>query len=208
MSFEEKYLKYKNKYLSLKNSSFVQTGGSFFKMPSVFSNQSPQSEINQNSVQNAIINYSNLTTRMKTINAEMKDQGLATKIQSLDDNWRKILDVLVNNIKSKEEAQKKYNGLSAELQKKQHILNEVKRSLDSFTPSIASAFNNAQAFILSTQTEVKNSEALLAQYALKRSQNKAQQQYNELVGERRRSMSEERGRSRSSSTSSLGSTPR
>jgi len=212
MSYEEKYLKYKNKYLSLKNFTVNQSGGSFFKMPSLFNTSNSPVIVNQNTIQNEIINYDNLTNRMKTINAKINDQGLTTKIQYLDDNWKKILNTFVNQLKSQEEAQKRYNGLLSELQRKQQNVNELKNTIDSYSPSIKKSLNDAKNFISLLSIEAKNSEAQLAQFESKIMQNNAMKQYNEVVHQRRSSLSEEKkSRSRSSSTSSvksLGSTPK
>jgi len=208
MSYEEKYLKYKNKYLTLKNSSFNQTGGNFFSM---FNKPVASPVADQNTVQNDIINFNSLIARISDINNRLKDQGLANKIQSINDNWKRLLDVLVDQIKSKEEEQKKYNGLYAELLRKQQNVNVVKTKLDSYGPTIASKTNEMKSFLSSVVNELKNSEAQLAQFESKKLQNSAQGQFNELVHQRRLSLSEEKkGRSRSSSTSSmqsLGTTP-
>jgi hypothetical protein len=209
MSYEEKYLKYKNKYLSLKNSSFNQTGGNFFSM---FNKPVASPVADQNTVQNDIINFNNLIARMGDINNRLKDQGLANKIQSINDNWKRLLDVLVDQIKSKEEDQKKYNGLFAELLRKQQNVSAVKTKIDSYGPTIGAKTNEIKSFLLSVSNELKNSEAQLAQFESKILQNSAQGQFNELVHQRRQSLSEEKkGRSRSSSTSSiqsLGTTPK
>ena len=209
MSYEEKYLKYKNKYLSLKNSSFNQTGGSFFSM---FNKPVASSVSNQNTIQNDIISFNSLISRMSAINTTLQDQGLTAKIQSINDNWKKILDVVVSQIKSKEEEEKKYNGLLAELQRKQQNVNAVKSKLDSYGPTISAKTNELKSFLSSVVNEVKNSEAQLAQFESRKLQNSAKSQFNEIVHQRRLSLSEEKkGRSRSSSTSSmqsLGTTPK
>ena len=73
-------------------------------------------------------------------------------------------------------------------------------------------FESIKSFLSSVANELKNSEAQLAQFESKKLQNSAQGQFNELVHQRRQSLSEEKkGRSRSSSTSSmqsLGTTPK
>ena len=218
MSYEEKYLKYKNKYLSLKNSTFNQTGGSFFRMPSMFNKLIASPVVNQNTIQQEMINFKNLISRMKTINATIKDQQLAAKIQSYDDNWVQLMNNIVNQQKQKEEEQKKYNGLYADLQRRQQNVNEIKNRVDSYTSNLNKSLNDVKSFISTVANEAKNSEALMASYESRKLQNSAQREYNSLVHQRRASISEEhktaknerKSRSRSSSTSSLqslGSTP-
>jgi DNA-binding transcriptional regulator YhcF (GntR family) len=210
MSYEQKYLKYKNKYLSLKNSTFDQNGGSFFKMPS-FTKPATVIEVNQNTVQNEIINLKKLTDRIKEINSKINDKTLTEKLQTIDTKWKEILDILVNQLKTKDEYQKRYNGLLKEFENKQKTLNITKSMLDSYPGVLDKTFKDAKTFISSVEADVKKSEALLVQHELKISQNIARNEFNNIVHQRRASLSEEKhNRSRSSSTSSLkslGTTP-
>jgi len=212
MSYEEKYLKYKNKYLSLKNSTFNQIGGNFFKMPAFNKPSSPVVEVNQNTIQNEIINYNKLTERIKTINAKINDKGVTERLTFIENKWKPILDSLVDQIKTNEEAKKRYNGLLKELETKQKIVNNNKMTLDAFPAQIAKVFAGAKEFLSLVEIEAKNAESLLVQFDAKQSQNIAKNEFNNLVHQRRESMSEEKkNKSKSSSTSSLkslGATPK
>jgi hypothetical protein len=213
MSYEEKYLKYKNKYLALKKNSLNQTGGSMFNFSSLFNTSSPEStgDVKQMDIQNEIVAYNNLTNKMKTINSKVNDPALTDSLNKLEGSWKLILNNLVNLLKLKEEGQKKYNGLAEEIQRKQANLYELKRSIDSLPRSLAVGLKKAKEFITTVQIETRKSESKLAEYESKIANRNATSQYNSLIHERRLSLSEDKkSRSRSSSKSSLkslGSTP-
>ena len=202
MSFEEKYLKYKNKYLKLKSLEIKQTGGSFFNFSSYF-NKSEVADVKQSDIQNQIIKFNELVSKMNRINAKVNDKDLDQTLKNLNAQWNTILNNLISLEKFKEENEKKYNGLLVELKKKQLNIYELRKSLDSLPDKLKVDFKNAQNFIKSVELEVQKSESKLTAYESQIANKNARNQYNNVIHERRLALNQEKKtRSRSSSTSS------